>query len=367
MTQNSSLRHLRIAGPDELTQVIPYLVGFTPEESLVIAVINQGVVAVTARVDIGDVQPAGEAEQLLDRIWARFPGSDACMVAYTADQPAGWALLQRCAEHLPADAARRTMVVDGDTWHLPDGTSGPADRFGPIAAEASFHGLQRLPSRSELVAGFASPPDTDHLTSQARAALDRLPRTDQTSQIITRMGHLIRHNLPARATEGHPPHRVEVGDAVQLAVLAQNGLARQVAMLAIIQADAPRHLALWRGVVSTVPTHMAEGPLFLAGMAAWAAGEGAAASIVLERTTQISETGHFPPARLLDELLDQVVPPAAWETLRTTGLDQADPRVRTEVAGIQTPAVWESIGQHPLNTPRRQPPDVTPPSPGIAL
>jgi hypothetical protein len=366
MTEDQNPARLRITSPEEMTQLIPYLIGFTPEESLAIAVIDHGVVAVTARVDIADVRPPGQAELLLDRIWARFPEADAYMVAYTADQPAGWALLERCAGHLPDGAARQTMVVDGDAWRLADGQTGPADRFGRLAAEASYLGLQRLPTRSELVASFASPPDTDELTAQVESALDQLPEAQETSAVITRMGELVRRNLPS-AAEGAEPRSVDVEDAVQLAVLAQHGKAREVALLSITRADARQHLDLWRTVVNTIPEYGAEAPLFLAGMAAWAAGEGACASIALGRTEQVSETGHYPPARILAELIDKVVPPSAWEALRADGLDHADPRVREAVSSVRTPVVWESVQQHPIDRPRHQPPDIAPPAPGIAI
>lgn len=366
MTESPNLRRVRITSPDEVTQIIPYLIGFTPEESLVVAVINQGSVAVTARIDIADVQPEGQAENLLDRIWARFPGSDAYMVAYTADRPAGWDLLERCSDHLPAASARQTMVVDGDTWYTPDGQTGPADRFGPLAAEASFYGLQRLPTRSELVASFASPPDSDELTAQVAAALDTLPSPSETSAVIDRMGDLVRRNLPS-AEAGAQMSSVGVEDAVHLAVLAQHGKAREVALLSITRADAKAHLALWRAVVNTVPEFGAEAPLFLAGMAAWVAGEGAAASIALERTEHVGEPGQFQPARILAELIDQVVPPSAWEALRSDGLGHADSRVRGAVIGVHTPTVWETVEQQPLQHRRHEPPNMAPPAPGIAI
>lgn len=367
MTRSADPPRMRITSPGEMTQVIPYLLGFTPEESLVIAVIDNGVVAVTARVDIGDLKTAGQAEALLDRIWTRFPEADAYMVAYTADQRAGWALLERCANHLPAGSARQTMVVDGDRWHLRDGLTGPADRFGPLAAEASYLGLQRLPSRAQLVASFASAPETDDLNALVESVLDTLPHPDETDAVITRMGELVRQALPAARAESGETFRMDVEDAVHLAVLAQHGRAREVALLSMTRADAQRHLALWRGVVNSVPEYGAEAPLFLAGMAAWVAGEGAAASIALERTEQVSETGQFPPAQILAELIDNVVPPSAWEALRADGLDHAEPRIREAVMSVQTPVVWESVSQHSIEHPRSEPPDIAPPSPGIAI
>lgn len=364
MTENLDPPRVQITNPDEVAQILPYLIGFTPEDSLVIAVIDHGVVAVTARADLADVQPPGEAEMLLDRIWARFPDADAYLVAYTADQPAGWALLERCAEHLPAGAASQTMVVDGERWHSPDGQSGIADRFGPTATEASFHGLQRLPSRTELVSSFASPPETDALIAHVGTALAELPEPGDTDRIVARMGELLRRNLPAgieRQTDA-----VNAQDAAQLAVLAQHGTAREVALLSMTHEHAPEHLALWRGVVNHVPEFTADAALFLAGMAAWISGDGASANVALERTDQAGEPGPFAPARLLAELIDQVVPPSAWDRLRDDGLRNAKPGVRAAITGARTQTVWESVPQHDLHH-RHEPPDISPPPPAIAI
>ena len=367
MTERHHAPRLRITDPGELTQVVPYLIGFTPEESLVIVVVDHGQVAVTARVDIAEIQPAGQAEQLLDRMWARFPQGEALMVAYTTDRAAGWNLLERCANHLPNGRTRETILVDADTWHLPDGQTGPAARFGPVAAEASFHGLQRLPSRSDLAAAFASPPVTEELLTHLDTVMAGLPDPTDTTALITRMGDLVRRNLPTADTDHPRPTPIDTDDALQLAVLAQHPKAREVAMLSMTRTDAREHLTLWRTVVNTVPELGAEAPLFLAGMAAWIAGEGAAASIALQRTDHAGEPGHYPPARLLDALIDHVVPPLAWETLRTDGLATADPRVRAAITGAHTPnTVWESIPQQPLRQ-HPQPTDVTPPAPGIAI
>ena len=364
MNDNLGVPRLRLTRQEEITQLIPYLVGFTPEESLVIAVMDHGRLAVTGRVDLAEVQPSGRAEQLLDRIWTRFPDADAHLLAYTSNQPAGWALLDRCAAHLPASAVVRRTLVDGDTWHLPNGDTGTVDRYGPIATEASFHGLRRLASRSELIPAFASPPDTDELIRQAEAALSDLPQPSDTDALITRMGDLLRRHLPTDLAGA--PDRLDVHDAVQLAVLAQHRIGSEIAELALTRQDATRHLSLWRSVVNKVPELAAEAPLYLAGLAAWAAGDGASASIALDKTQHVGEPGPYPAAVLLEALIDHVVPPPAWDTLRADGLAQADPRIQETVRGINTPKTWETLPQHTLQH-RPQPPDLAPPAPGIAI
>ena len=122
---------MHISEPGDLAQLVPHLIGFQPEESLVIIVLQQGRIEVTARADIADVQQPGRAEELLDRIWNRYPATaDAYLMAYTHDQVAGWDLLQRCEDHLPPFADRQTMLVGAETWHTGDGRTGVVDRLG---------------------------------------------------------------------------------------------------------------------------------------------------------------------------------------------------------------------------------------------
>lgn len=243
---------LRITSPAEAAQLIPYLVGFTPEESLVISAIQTGRVEVTARVDLSAVQAFGAVEDLLDRIWSRFPDADGFAVAYTADHPGGWNLLQRCDGWLPNGC--QTMLIDADTWHTPDGASGAIDPYGTISAQATYHGLPRLDRRADLESRFASPPDSDELDHQLGVALAELPSPNEKAKILTATRDLISRNLPAAARpEPDPQVKTAAGltqsDAIRLSVLAQHPAARDLALLSIHSDNASKHLALWQGVV----------------------------------------------------------------------------------------------------------------------
>ena len=50
---------LRVRGPGDLAQAIPYLLGFHPEQSLVLVGLDRHMVTVTARFDLADVARAG--------------------------------------------------------------------------------------------------------------------------------------------------------------------------------------------------------------------------------------------------------------------------------------------------------------------
>lgn len=363
---------LRITTPGEAAQLMPYLVGFTPEESLVVSAIQAGRVEVTARVDLADVRDTDRVEELLDRIWERFPNANGFAIAYTADQEAGWQILARCDSWLPNGCS--TMLIDADTWHTPDGNSGPIDTYGAVAAEATFHGLQRLDHRADLESRFASPPDTDELDHQLGVALADLPRPGEKNAILNLTHQLIARNLSQMAQSG-PDAPVDgspsptPADAIRLSVLVQHGDARDLALLSMNRDNATQHLALWQGVIRSSPAYGSDMALYLAGMAAWASGDGASATIALERALKADPTPERDhPARLLEGLIDQVVPPRAWNSIRRTIAAEADPAVR-EALGPDAPSLrprWSPIAS-PLGAPRPEHEGRRPPAPGIAI
>ncbi len=360
---------LQLHHPGEVAELIPYLVGFTPEESLVVVVTRNSRVEVTARVDLDDVQLPGAAEDLLDRIWGRFPDADAFLVAFTDDHTTGWETLHRADAHLARRADRQAMLVDGATWELADGETGTIDAASPIATQAAGYGLKLRPTRADLQAAFTSAPDSDHLATRVDAVLDTLPQPRDTEAILALTSNLLGRNLPKAPSDvTQPPQaHVPLDDAISLAVLTQNPSAQHLALLSITRDNAPEHLALWRNVVNLVPAYGAEAPLYLAGMAAWISGDGASAVVALDRAVDLNPTDQpTGQVRLLSQLIDQVVPPSAWETIRADVLADADPRVR---AAIHTrpaqPEVWETITPTPIRRPEAR--DVPPPAPGIAI
>jgi hypothetical protein len=120
-------------------------------------------------------------------------------------------------------------------------------------------------------------------------------------------------------------------------------------------------------VVNQTPDYGAEAPLYLAGMAAWISGDGASAVVALDRSIDLAPTDQpTGQVRLLSQLIDQVVPPSAWETIRGEVLAASDPRVRAAVrTAPPEPEVWETITPKPIRRPEAR--DVPPPAPGIAI
>lgn len=363
----------RMTTPGEVAQLVPYLVGFTPEESLVLLVVRDHKVAVTARMDLAEARQPDVAEDLLDRVWARYPDANAYLIGYTADRDAAWLLLERCERHLPPSVLTQLMVVDHDTWHGADGESGPIDQFGTLAAQATFHGLQTRARREDLATDLASGPDTPELAERAAMASTTLPSPQDTKLVIARTQALLARHLPGpderTARQATPVRRIPFEDAVQLALLVSRPIGCDVALLSITSEDPTRHLQLWRDVINSVPDRYAEVPLYLAGMAAWVSGDGATACVALERTEQlVGAPAWTRPAMVLQAVIDQVLPPNQWDTLRAQFLEVSDQQVRTAITSTPSthPTNWERVTA-PQPKRDRLAPDTRREPPGIAI
>ena len=338
---------LRLSDPGDIAQVVPFLLGFTPEESLAIVVMENSQVQVTARADLADLRQQDAAEDLLDRIWTRFPNADAILIAYTHNPEAGWDLLERCTDHLPTGALRHAMLVNHGTWELADGSHGLVDFSGRVSAEAAYHGLRQLSRRADLDARFVSAPDSPALDAAVRAALDDLPKYRDLTALLSYTRDLLHRNLRSRTPfgEGKSTQAMNTLEAVQLTQLVQNRDIRDFVLASITKTTAPRHLALWSEVLSRTPGRFAEMPAAIAGIAAWISGDGASANIALGRAQSAPIIPRASgPTDLLNAILDQVVPPSAWPSLRGMILEHADQRVHHALIPHIRPAHTASPG-----------------------
>ena len=325
MTVNDARPRVRLQNCNDVLGLIPHLLGFHPEESLVVLVLERGVLVLTARLDLADATRSQGVERVLTRIWSRFPAADAWFVTYTSHDEYAWAVLRRCDAFLPAAASRRLIAVAGDTWQA-DGPTGQRGVHDPgcsrTAAEAAVQGLVARGSRAELAALLDGPPaaDTGRLVAVARRA-----EAELTAEPIRRWPRLMGRALERFRVTGN----LGDADAARLAILATHPAARDVALLTMSRVQAELHVELWRRVVNrTLAVHQ-EHPLALLGMAAWIAGEGALVSVCLERATRL-----LPPTgllRILHGLVEAVAPPGEWDDLRPELLAGASHEVRRAV------------------------------------
>lgn len=325
MTVNDTRPRVRLQTCDDALGLIPHLLGFHPEESLVVLVMEGGSLKVTARLDLAEASSPDGMEAVLTRIWCQFPTADAWFTVYTAHRDYAWAVLRRCDAFLPAGRGRRLLAVSGSTWQA-DGPDGPRGVHDPgcsrTAAEAAMHGLVARRSRAELAALLDGPPAAD---AGKLVAVARRVGAEMAAEPISRWPESMGRALERFDTT----RRVDDSDAARLAILATHPPARDVALLMMEREREEHQIDLWRGVVNrTLAVHQGH-PLALLGMAAWISGEGALVSVCLERASRLS-----PPTGLLgilDALVSNVVPPSYWDELRPELLAAASREVKLAV------------------------------------
>ncbi|HSK33243.1 MAG TPA: DUF4192 domain-containing protein [Propionicimonas sp.] len=298
---------LAVHNIDDLVGLVPYLIGFHPEESLVVIVIEDGRVEVTARVDLAAVSGRGSPDALVGRLFDRYPAAAAWFIAYTGDDVLAWDVLGVCASLGGPARVQRLLQVGPDAWRSdePDGPTGPiGGRVAAVAAEAAVLGLPLRPSRKALAAGITGPPEEE--------VDDLVARFDAAEVVLDRLGTRGRRRLLRRlmAADG-PPDR---DDSVRLALLVQHEDAQVRALRLLSVRNAEQQLALWTRIVRHSLPAQRPAVLGLLGMAAWQNGDGALAMVCLEQLDRIDPLE--PIAALLDWLNDEVVPPHAWPQVR---------------------------------------------------
>ena len=163
-TSNLSLEShptLRVSGPAEILQVIPYLLGFHPERSVVIVALREKAVVVSARYDLD--APPEYAEPLCHS--ATAAGATGVLVALYDESITGHPLAHRAYrdelgklfDKCGLDEVDALAVGDGRWWSYrcqddsccpPGGTA--LVTVGAIAAGAVAEGLVALPGRADL-------------------------------------------------------------------------------------------------------------------------------------------------------------------------------------------------------------------------
>lgn len=292
---------------EDLVGVVPHLIGFHPEESLVAMVTERDRVVVTARVDLAAVAEPWSLVELVTRLFERFPSAVAWFIAYTDDEELAWDVLAGCAVLAGTVRLGRVLQVGTREWRAdtPDGPSGPiSGEVSVAAAEATVLGFPARPSRSDLAAAIAGPPDEE--------VDDLVLRFAAQEAELERLGERGRRRLLGRLLRAARPPSVT--DCVRLALLAGRPEGQLAALRDLSRRNADDRLALWTRVVRHCLVVHQPGPIGLLAMAAWQTGDGALQMVCLERLDRIDPLA--PIAALLDQVNHEVLPPWDWEKQR---------------------------------------------------
>jgi Domain of unknown function (DUF4192) len=322
---------LKVGQPGELLAIIPYLVGFHPEESIVAVFIKSGRIRLTARMDLPPEAAADELAEHIDYLANRNRTHAMAIVAYSAATLPTHRLLTRLMDRLGKHTLTDVLYVGhGRWWSLTCAEdccplSGTAFDPGshPVSAAAVFAGLGARANRQELAASVSGPPEAEvpRLQALADSLIVGLEDFDDHSAAARFMARLV-----DSATSD--PSLLDERTCLQLGLLVSDVHTRDLAWALISPTNVEEHVRLWGGVVAHVPPTLAAAPLCLLGMAAWVEGSGALLNCCCERLAQVDPS--YSMGRLLSEISAQAIPPSLWRQI----WEDMEAGLRTELASL---------------------------------
>ncbi|CAN5317203.1 DUF4192 domain-containing protein [soil metagenome] len=327
-----STPNLRLSGPGSLIAAVPHLLGFPPEQSLVLIGLSgpRSRLGLTMRADLPpdgptDVPTVEELEPLARAL--RSDGASQCLAMVMTELPDEDGLAPYLDLVANLDQAlfeagievSDVVLVRGGRWRSylcsdrgccpAEGTSVPP-ASGELAAYAAYSGAVMRDSRTDLITMIAADPDTvaateralDHVCrelAEASAVGSSEAYREQIEQLIDR-----RVSSVAAGTARSLTHR----DVARISVGLIDRQLRDRVAGHCLQETAYAAESLWIDLLRRLPSPLDAAPATLLALSSWARGDGAMANVALDRVLG-SDPG-YSLAQLVRTALDHALPPA---------------------------------------------------------
>lgn len=329
---------LVISGPDCLPSVVPHLLGFHPEASVVVLGLDPGSqVRVTLRVDLPPDHDDGSGWATLVPAFLRAGAPTALLVVYPAAGADPWrggevrplphrAAVDAAAEALAAGGVRalEAVCVVGDRlrsyWCLdetccpPEGRRVPAEELLRIEAELVGTGSAPLASRRTLESLLDPRPDDDPVVLEV------------ADEVALRAGEVASYGeddvasfLLGLSISAVTPDQPQLLAALAGAATSLCSWVRpRDLLLRALSVDAGPELLRAARTVLVEAVRCARGPAVapvasLLAVCAWLSGDGAAARVALDRAALADPA--YSLATLLTAALDAGMPPWIWASM----------------------------------------------------
>ncbi|GLZ01500.1 DUF4192 domain-containing protein [Actinoplanes sp. NBRC 103695] len=296
---------LQIRHAADLLTAVPYLIGYHPDDGVVLIGMRDGLVHLA--LCAGD--PAVTATL------CRGHGANAAFViGYGADVPDAAANAATVADELRLAGVRvlaEIRVHEGHYWRV----SEPLRRYAlpassVAAATATFHGLRALPSRAAMVAELAAVTGAERaaMTDATRRAEARMAELGEREPGEDRFARLVRRAGAAAVREAERRHRaggrMPDDTAAWLTVLLVSPAVFAYAWTRLTDDQQ----SLWTDLVRRADQAYVCAPACLLGFLTWRGGQGALARMALDRALAADPDHEM--ARLLSEVMYRAEPPA---------------------------------------------------------
>jgi len=344
MTENSpdgAEAVVKLRSPADVLAAVPYLIGFHPEDSVVLIGLAESRLRVifSMRADLPEVGHADEgaelAEYMTGTLVRQHPGC-ALLVGYGSGPRVTPMIELLHAALTVRDITLRESLraEEGLYWSYLCQSAGccPAEgtaydvTTSEVAASATLAGCVALPHRADLAASIE--PVVGLARESMRQATERAERRAAelgdnrraagghpfVDEGVTRVAQAI-----DRAVAGE---RLDDDETAWLGVLLTHLRVRDEAWVRIDALDdggyRQAHRTLWSRLVRRLAPRYIAAPACLLAFTAWRDGDGAVANIALERAYGVDPD--YSMTRLLDQVLRTGTPPSSWRRLTADDL-----------------------------------------------
>jgi hypothetical protein len=302
----------------DVLALVPFTLGFHPEDSLVLVTLGRRSSPFHARIDLpDDVQDLPVVVDQLVHAAVANDGDRAMVVAYTDDACLAEAAVRRLVNSLAAAGIEPLLELraDGRRWYplgldhldLRSIEGVPYDvRTHELTSQAVLEGKVTFRNREELADSLtAVDPD---LVEEVSAAYFRLGRLGPAESVLAAEARWLVEQARARLGGGDP---VDVRTAARmLRALAVRDV-RDLVWCEISRANAPSHVQLWRELVRRSPPELVAPAAGLLAFSAWLSGDGALAWCAVERS--LGADPDHTLGQLVGQALEAALPPSSWQ------------------------------------------------------
>lgn len=337
----TDFKTLRIKNPVDLIACVPLLLGFHPEESVVLITVGAAAEPFFARVDLPSAPDDVEAVvEDLCRVSRRHGLRTVALVMFTDDPVAARRTHDALVDGLATVAVdvQLGLRADGSRWFPLIGVRGDPDAgeeydlaTHPFTLQAMVEGRVVHESRTALGDSLlpTDPDGVDRVTAAVDVASDRLLAAARTPsggrdgqaarQYLVAEGRWLQQRVRGLvAGVGPADGGLSDGDVGRVLVGLQSTEVRDVAWAQMTRDNAGRHVELWQALVRRAPLDLLAPPATLLAFAAWLSGDGALAWCALDRARAADPD--YSMAALVERALTCAVPPSTWEPLTEEGL-----------------------------------------------
>ena len=299
--------------PDELLAAMPHMLGFNPNEDLVLVPVSRGLPM--ARVDLP--RTGHDRAQVMRSLSGPYgrnarPGAMVALVCVTEDRRSAELTSQHVAaglEEVGVAVPLRIWASDERWLEFNSGDAGnrSTDTANRISAETVMAGRAR-PSASrealsESLLGDRVP--VARLLPVVRAV------AEASNPVAERRWALVR--IKRFQADGN---RLSDHDATRMLVALQSTKVRDALWEEMNRENATEHNALWTDLTRRAPDEVRTPAATLLAFSSWLGGNGAKAWCALD---QIPDGPPYTMAALVATVLQEGVNPAVWERMRAPG------------------------------------------------